>query len=39
MSDFGFEIYGSSPEQFSDVVKADVAKMASIIKQAGIKPQ
>ena len=39
MSDFGFEIYGKSSQQFSDVVKADIAKMASLIKQAGIKPQ
>jgi hypothetical protein len=39
MSDFGFEIYGNSSQQFSDVVKADIAKMASLIKQAGIKPQ
>jgi tripartite-type tricarboxylate transporter receptor subunit TctC len=39
MSEFGFEIYGKSSQQFSDVVKADIAKMASLIKQAGIKPQ
>lgn len=39
MSDFGFEIHGRSSEQFSDVVKADVEKMASLLKRAGIKPQ
>jgi tripartite-type tricarboxylate transporter receptor subunit TctC len=39
MAEFGFEIYGNSPEQFSDVVKADLAKMASLVKQAGIEPQ
>jgi tripartite-type tricarboxylate transporter receptor subunit TctC len=39
MSDFGFEIYGTSSEQFSDIVKADIVRMATLIKQAGIKPQ
>lgn len=39
MADFGFEIYGSSAEHFSDVVRTDIAKMADLIKRAGIKPQ
>jgi tripartite-type tricarboxylate transporter receptor subunit TctC len=39
MSEFGFEIHGTSAEQFSDVVKADFAKMARLIRQAGIEPQ
>jgi tripartite-type tricarboxylate transporter receptor subunit TctC len=39
LADFGFEIYGNSPEQFSDVVRSDLLKMASLIKQAGIEPQ
>jgi tripartite-type tricarboxylate transporter receptor subunit TctC len=39
MTESGFEIYGSSSEQFSNVVKADLARMASLIKQAGIQPQ
>jgi tripartite-type tricarboxylate transporter receptor subunit TctC len=39
MADFGFEIYGNSPEQFSDVVRADLARMAGLIKRAGIEPQ
>ena len=39
MAEFGFEIYGGSSEQFADIVKADVARMASLIKRAGIEPQ
>jgi tripartite-type tricarboxylate transporter receptor subunit TctC len=39
MDEFGLEIYGGSPEQFSDVVKADLVRMASLIKRAGIEPQ
>lgn len=39
MSELGFEIYGNSPEQFAAVVKNDVAKMAGLIKRAGIEPQ
>ena len=39
MAEFGLEIYGNSPEQFSDVVKADFARMANLIKRAGIEPQ
>ncbi len=39
MAEFGFEIYGNSPEQFSDLVKADLVRVASLIKRAGIEPQ
>jgi len=39
MAEFGFEIYGNSPEQFSDLVKADLVRVAGLIKQAGIEPQ
>jgi tripartite-type tricarboxylate transporter receptor subunit TctC len=39
MAELGFEIYGNSSEEFSDVVKADFAKMARLISQAGIEPQ
>jgi len=39
MAEFGLEIYGNSPEQFSDIVKAELLKMAAIIKRAGIEPQ
>ena len=39
MAEFGFEIYGTSAEQFSDLFKADLARVARLIKQAGIEPQ
>ena len=39
MAEFGLEIRGNSPEQFSDVVKADLVKVAGLIKRAGIEPQ
>lgn len=39
MAEFGLEVYGNSSEEFSDVVKADFAKMARLIRQAGIEPQ
>jgi tripartite-type tricarboxylate transporter receptor subunit TctC len=39
MAEFGLEIYGNSPEQFSDIVKADLVRVASLIKRAGIEPQ
>jgi hypothetical protein len=39
MSEFGFEIYGGTPEQFSDIVKTDLVKVAALIKRAGIEPQ
>ena len=39
LSDFGFEVYGNSPTQFSDVVKTDIVRMAKVIRQAGIQPQ
>jgi tripartite-type tricarboxylate transporter receptor subunit TctC len=39
MAEFGFEIYGNSPEQFSDVIKADLVRVANLIKRAGIEPQ
>ena len=39
MAEFGLEIYGNSPEQFSDVVKTELLEMAAIIKRAGIEPQ
>jgi len=39
MAEVGLEIYGNSPEQFSDVVKADLVRVASLIKRAGIEPQ
>jgi hypothetical protein len=39
MAEFGFEIYGNSPEQFSELVKTDLVRVASLIKRAGIEPQ
>jgi tripartite-type tricarboxylate transporter receptor subunit TctC len=39
MSELGFEVYGNSSEEFSEMVKADFAKMAKVIRQAGIEPQ
>ena len=37
MAEFGLEIYGNSPEQFSDVVKSDYARIAKLVKEAGIE--
>jgi len=39
MAEFGLEIYGNSPEQFAEVVRTDLAKIASLVKRAGIEPQ
>jgi tripartite-type tricarboxylate transporter receptor subunit TctC len=39
MAEFGLEIYGNSPEQFAEVVKTDLARIASLVKRAGIEPQ
>ena len=39
LTELGFVIYGNSPEQFSDVVKADLARTASLVKRAGIEAQ
>ena len=39
MAEFGFETYGNSPEEFAETIKADFAKMAKAIRDAGIRPQ
>ena len=39
MAEFVLEIYSNSPEQFAEVVKTDLAKIASLVKRAGIEPQ
>src|SRR6267143_1544785 len=39
MAESGLEIYGNSPEEFADVVKTELLKMAAIIKRAGIELQ
>ncbi len=33
----GVEVVGSTPEQFTGVIKADIARMAKVIKEAGIR--
>ena len=33
----GIETVGSTPEQFAAIIKADMASMAKVIKDAGIK--
>jgi tripartite-type tricarboxylate transporter receptor subunit TctC len=38
-AEFGLKIYGDSPEHFAEVVKSDLAKIASLVKRAGIEPQ
>ncbi|HEV7392444.1 MAG TPA: tripartite tricarboxylate transporter substrate-binding protein [Burkholderiales bacterium] len=35
----GFEIYGVPSEPFMQVVKADVARMAEVIRKSGIRPE
>jgi tripartite-type tricarboxylate transporter receptor subunit TctC len=39
MAEFGFEIYGGTPEQFSEIVRTDLVKVAGLVKRAGIEPQ
>jgi tripartite-type tricarboxylate transporter receptor subunit TctC len=34
----GFEVIGGSPEDFGRTIKADTAKFAQVIREAGIKP-
>jgi tripartite-type tricarboxylate transporter receptor subunit TctC len=33
----GVETVGSTPEQFAAVIRADIARMAKVIKDAGIR--
>jgi len=35
----GNELIGSSPEEFAQVIKSDLAKYAKLVKAAGIQPQ
>jgi tripartite-type tricarboxylate transporter receptor subunit TctC len=35
----GFEIYGIPTEQFTQIVRADVARMADVIKKSGMKAE
>jgi len=39
MADFGLEAYGSSPEEFAETMKVDFAKIARVIRDAGIRAQ
>jgi tripartite-type tricarboxylate transporter receptor subunit TctC len=36
---FGFEIYGDTPDRFTESIKSDLARVSQAIVQAGIKPQ
>ena len=38
MAGFGFEIYGTSPENFAETITADFARIGKAIKDAGITP-
>jgi tripartite-type tricarboxylate transporter receptor subunit TctC len=35
----GIEIQGGTPEQFADVIKAEVDKWGRVVKEAGIQPE
>ena len=35
----GIEIQGGTPEQFGNVIKAEVDKWGRIVKEAGIQPE
>lgn len=37
LAKFGFEIVGSTPEEYAARIKADIAKYAKVVKDAGIK--
>ncbi len=39
LAEFGFQTYGSSPEKFAETMRADFEKMATVIRDAGIRPQ
>lgn len=36
LSDLGFDVRGSTPEQFGNVIKSDIEKYSKVIRQAGI---
>jgi tripartite-type tricarboxylate transporter receptor subunit TctC len=37
LSAMGVEILATSPDEFARVIKADVAKWAKVVKDAGVK--
>jgi tripartite-type tricarboxylate transporter receptor subunit TctC len=39
LASLGFEIYGVSAEPFTQIVKADVIRMAEVIRKFGMKPE
>lgn len=39
IADFGFVNYGNTPQRFAETIKADYARMAQIIKAAGVTLQ
>ncbi len=39
MAGFGFEIYGTSPENFAETITTDLTRIGKAIKDAGITPQ
>jgi tripartite-type tricarboxylate transporter receptor subunit TctC len=34
---FGFELYGNAPHEFAEVVKSDLARVARVVRDAGIR--
>jgi tripartite-type tricarboxylate transporter receptor subunit TctC len=36
---FGFELYGSTPEEFAAAIRSDVARVSKVIRDAGIRPE
>jgi tripartite-type tricarboxylate transporter receptor subunit TctC len=39
MAEFGLQAYGNSPEKFAETVRTDFARMAKVIRDAGLGPQ
>jgi hypothetical protein len=39
LDELGMEVIAGSPTEFSNVVKPELPKWASVIKEAGIKPE
>ena len=33
---FGLQAYGSSPEKFAEIIRSDLARIAEVVKAAGI---
>ena len=34
---FGFELYGNSPQEFTETIKSDLARVSRVVRDAGIK--